>query len=342
MKELYIVIACDVDPDRDSFLPGQNPKHLAWRGMLEGIPLGKEKTRSLVDSNGKSPRFTWCLRVDHQISRLCGAYDYVLAEHTSFLLDLERSGDELAWHPHFWRYDDALEKWYQELADRTFQISMLEEAAAAYNRALPGHAKTVRMGWSYHNNETFAALERLGVEVECSAIPGLRISPQNESVHHDGFYDWVGTPDTPYYPSRSDYRRPVRDGEQAGRLLEVPCFMTHSLFWGWLAGAVLSKKMKTLTPLTAAVRRPSYFVNITGKPSLFRPILSSLNARLRRQDRTIFVTYFHADELVEHVHPVYKLEHMLINVKAVIESARRHKATVKFVRAIDLKEILKA
>ena len=117
--------------------------------------------------------------------------------------------------------------------------------------------------------------------------------------------------------------------------------MTHSIFWALLAGAVLSRKMKTLSPLTAALRRPSYFVNITGKPALFRPILASLNARLRRQDRTIFVTYFHADELVEHTQPVYKLEHMLINLKSILETADRQGVAVKFVRALDLKPILK-
>lgn len=219
---------------------------------------------------------------------------------------------------------------------------MLEEAFAAYVRALPGRGKTVRMGWSYHNNETFSTLEQLGVEVECSAIPGLRILSKNSDVHKDGFYDWNGTPDHPYFPSRLDYRRPAQDTEEATRLLEVPCFMTHSLFWGLLAGAVLSRKMKTLSPLTAAIRRPSYFVNITGQPSLFRPILASLNARLRRQDRTIFVTYFHADELVEHSQPVYKLEHMLLNLRNILESADRQNVTAKFVRAIDLKTILKA
>lgn len=339
MKSLNIIIGCDVDPDRNSFLPGQETNRLGWRGMLEGIPLGKEKTRTILDSDGKPPVFTWCIRVDHQVKQLCGSYDYVLVNHTKFLVELEKSGDEIAWHPHFWRYDEALRKWYQELADIDFQVKMLEEASAAFSAAMPGRGKTVRMGWSYHNNRTFATLDKLGIQIECSSIPGLRILPKNQDVHWDGFYDWVGTPDDPYYPSRDDFRRPARDGEKAVSVLEVPCFMTHSAAWGIFAGLVLSRKMKTLSPLTAALRRPAYIVNITGKPSLFRPLLSTLDKRLRRQEKTTFLTYFHADELVDNVHPVYKLEHMLTNLRSVLECAARNDVKVKFLRALDLKTI---
>jgi hypothetical protein len=58
---------------------------------------------------------------------------------------------------------------------------MLEKAFAAYQEALPGRARTVRMGWSYHNNRTFAALDKLGVEVDTSGIPGLRIIPPKKT-----------------------------------------------------------------------------------------------------------------------------------------------------------------
>jgi hypothetical protein len=338
-KELNIVIACDVDPDRETFIPGQKPDILAWKGMLEGIPRGKEQTARLKDSLSHTPVFTWCLRVDHQVKQLCGSYEYVLSTHQKFLADLEQSGDELAWHPHFWRRDDQLGKWYQELADREFQVKMLDDASAAFQKTLPGRAKSARMGWAYHNNLTYAKLEKLGVEIECSAIPGMRILPPNEQIHDDGYYDWYGTPDEPYFPSREDFRRPAKAGEGEVKVLEVPVFMTHSWAWGLFAGAILSRKKKTISPLTGALARPSYIVNITGKPQLFGPILSALNSRLKSADRITFLTYFHADELVENVHPVYKLEHMITNLTSVLDAARRHDATVKFLRAQDLRPL---
>jgi hypothetical protein len=339
MKELNIVIACDVDPDRDTFIPGQKPDRLEWKGMLEGIPRGKEAVRVLSDRDGHVPVFTWCLRVDHQIKQLCGSYEHVLSTHSGFLKSLEQSGDELGWHPHFWRRDDQAGKWYQELADPTFQIQMLEEAFAAFKRILPDGAVSARMGWAYHNNETYATMARLGVKIECSAIPGMRILPPNDQIHDDGYYDWYGTPDEPYYPSSADFRRPPRPGEAEIRLLEVPVFMTHSLVWGLFAGAILSRKKKTLSPLTGALKRPSYIVNITGKPALFSPILSALNRRLSKAQKTTFLTYFHADELVENAHPVYKLEHMLTNLKSVLAAADRHDVAVKFMRIRDLEAL---
>jgi len=30
------------------------------------------------------------------------------------------------------------------------------------------------MGWAYHNNRTYAALEQLGLKVDLSALPGYR------------------------------------------------------------------------------------------------------------------------------------------------------------------------
>ena len=104
-KTIYVVIGCDADPDRDYFVKDIPAGSLGWRGVLEGIPRAKEMLAELTDCDGKPPVFTWNLRVDHQVRQVHGAYNYILTEHHDFLLDLEKSGDELAWHPHFWYYD---------------------------------------------------------------------------------------------------------------------------------------------------------------------------------------------------------------------------------------------
>ncbi len=187
-RKLHIVIGCDTDPDRSDFLDNLPENSLGWRGMLEGIPRMKERLKNLHDAAGKEPALTWCLRVDYQVRQIHGSYSYILDEYKNFLLDLERSGDELAWHPHFWNYDGRANIWYPECFDVGWQITMLEEAHAAYQTALPNRARTVRMGWGYHNNQTFATLQRLGVKVDFSAIPGMKIDPKNKRPRSINFF----------------------------------------------------------------------------------------------------------------------------------------------------------
>ena len=117
MKTLYIVIGCDTDPDRAGFIDGIPADTLSWRGMTEGIPELKSSLKGLTDRQGHEPVFTWLLRVDDQIKAMYGAFNWVLTEHQSFLADLEDSGDELGWHPHFWRQDTQSQSWFQETAD---------------------------------------------------------------------------------------------------------------------------------------------------------------------------------------------------------------------------------
>jgi hypothetical protein len=337
-KTIYVVIGCDTDPDRDYFVRDIPLDGLGWRGMLEGIPRAKDKLQKLTDSYGNPPVFTWNLRVDHQIKRMYGAYSHILTTHTKFLLELEKNGDELAWHPHFWCYDEKRKVWYQNYQDTDWQVEMLEKAHAAYQEVLPGRARTVRMGWSYHNNRTFATLDKLGVEVDISGIPGLRILPPKKQVRLSNFYDWSITPTKPFYPSTADYRREAKEGEKSFSLLEVPNFTVESFFWGMLSGLVLARKMKDIKQIGYALLRPAYMSTITSKPMLFKPLLAQMKKNLKVDDKVIYSSLLHADELVENIHPVYSLKNMEGNIKSILELADSMHAKVKYIRACQTKD----
>jgi hypothetical protein len=334
-KTIYIVIGCDTDPDRDYFIKGTRPDRLSWRGMLEGIPRAKERLARLTDTGGRSPVFTWLLRADHQIREMCSAYDYVLTQHRDFLRGLERSGDELGWHPHFWRYDDAKKLWYQEHADIDWQVAVLEEAWAAYQQALPGRGRTVRTGWTYHNNRTFATLDRLGVTVDISAIPGIRIDPSRNQARPANFFDWSITPSHPYRPSAADYRREAKGSESSYATLEVPVLVSRSFWWGMLSGAVLTRKMRDLRQIGYALSRPAYMATLSVKPVLFRPMLAQIRRDLKRRGWSFYVTLLHPDELTENIHPVFSLENMEKNLEAILKLAERMDARVRYIRGCD-------
>jgi len=340
-KRLYVIIGCDVDPDRASFVGKLPADMLTWRGMLEGIPRAKARLSGLVDSDGKPPVFSWCLRVDHQIAAMHGSYHHMLSHNCDFLAGLEQTGDEISWHPHFWKYDEDAGCWYQEYWDVAFQIGMLKDAHAAFQTVFPGRARTVRMGWSFHNNHTFGTIEELGVEVDYGAIPGFKLLPKNDRVRASNFYDSSLCEDQPFYPARADYRRNARAGEEAFKVLEVPVFVSRSLFWGFGAAAQLARKMRDPSQLLNGIRRPTHVINITGKPKWFAPLLRRAEKLLASKDQLVFNTYLHADELIENIHPFYSLEYMEANVRGILDIGRRIGAKILFVRACDVKKYMK-
>jgi hypothetical protein len=337
-KNIYVVIGCDSDPDRANLIDNLPANTLSWRGMLEGISRAKERLQQIHDSDGKMPVFTWCLRVDYQIKRFYGAYNHFLKEHKDFLLDLEKDGDELGWHPHFWNYDETLDLWYQDCFNIEWQVQMLKEAHAAYLEVFPGRARTVRMGWDYHNNHTFTTLQELGVEVDFSGIPGLQVQAIKERSRTANFFDWSHSPNRPYYPAKADYRREAKQGEPAFSLLESLSFVSKSFIWGIISGLVLAKKMRDPRPLLRSLRSPAYWINITGKPSYFKPLIAQVERTLRATDKIVFVTYFHPDELIDNNSPLYSLDFMEENIRLLVETAKRLGAKTKFIRAREIKE----
>ena len=341
MRTLYVVIGCDTDPDRPGFLAGTKSDGLSWRGMTEGIPCLKKLVRGLTDHQGKEPVFTWLLRVDEQVNRILGAYNWVLVEHKDFLLDLESRGDELGWHPHFWAWDEHSRTWYQEISNIDWQIDMLKAAHRAYMEILPGRARSVRMGWDYHNNDTFRVLGELGVRVDFSAVPGLRTLTSRSPACRENLFDWYPTPLVPYYPSQKDYRRPPREEEEACAVLEAPAFVSQTLLWGMVSGLHMARKMKDLRQLWQSLRRPTFWINLTGRPSLFAPLVSRLRKTLRRKDRekALLVTYFHADELLEHRSTMYGLPSVRTNLESILRVSDEAGVTVEFIRAERIAEV---
>jgi hypothetical protein len=337
-KIIYVIIGCDTDPDRNDFLNNLPSDTLSWRGMLEGIPRAKEELQNTNDSYGNEPIFTWCLRADYQIKKIYGSYNYIIREHQDFLIELEQSGDELGWHPHFWKDDNS--QWYQECFDVNWQTEMLKNAHAEFMEIFPERAKSVRMGWDYHNNNTFSTLQELGVNVDFSGIPGLKIKPKEESTRSVNFFDWSLTPNNPYFPSKQDYRREVKDNEKPSLLLESPNYVSKSIIWGFISGLVLSKKMKDIRPLLNAFRRPTYWINITGKPKLFAPIIDQAIRMINYEKKIFFVTYFHPDELLNNRSSLYSLNNLVDNIFLLTSTANNYGIITKFIPAKDIRKYI--
>lgn len=342
MRTVYLVISCDVDPDRDRLFDGAAPDGLAWRGVTDGIPALKEAVRGLKDAGGREPVFTWFLRADEQIRHLQGEYGWFVRSHPSLLRSLQGSGDELGWHPHFWRLDPRTRHWFQEIEDVAWQRDMLRSAHRELAALLPGPLRSVRMGWSYHNNGTYEALEALGIAVDLSAIPGLRTLTANPPTRGENLFDWHSTPPAPYWPSAVDYRRPARAGEHPRRLLEVPCFVSTSRLWALVASVQLARKTGNVARLWDAIRRPTYCINVTARPALFAPLVAQLRRAIRRPapGPLVFETHFHADELVPNRSPLYDLGSVRPNIEALRRACDQSRAPLEFIPACRLPSLV--
>ncbi len=335
MRTVYIVLGCDVDPDRAGVVEGTPSERLAWRGMTEGIPALKARLRGLTDAAGHEPVFTWLLRADEQVRELEGAYSWVPRTHRSLLDSLAQSGDELGWHPHFWRREPAGQRWVQELEDVDWQVEMLRKAHAALASSFTGPPQSVRMGWSYHNNRTYRAMEDLGLAVECSALPGYRTLTRRLPATRENLFDWYVTPRAPYRPSHADYRRPAREGETSSRLLEAPSFVSASLPWALAGGLQLARKTGDGAQLWQVVRRPTYCINVTARPGLFAPLAAQLARALRAEGSgpLLFSTQFHADEVIPNRSRLYDGAHVRTNLEALLRVCREARVPAEFVAA---------
>ncbi len=321
-RTAYIVINCDVDPDRAGMLDGVPHGTLTWRGLTEGIPAAKNLLHGLTDSRGREPVFTWMLRADEQVRELQGDYAWVVRTQASLLRSLQQSGDELGWHPHFWRREATQGPWFQELEDIDWQVGMLRHAHRDLAASFPGAIQSVRMGWAYHNNRTYAALEQLGLKVDLSALPGYRTLTASPPRRSENLFDWYSSPRAPFWPSRADYRRAVQGGETASGLLQVPSFVSQSIPWSLVSGLQLARKTRNVGQIWNAVRRPSYCINVTARPVYFAPLVAQLRSALRRADDLplVFATQFHADELLPNRSRLYDLQSVRANLAALVRA----------------------
>ena len=343
MTTVHVVSSCDVDPDRERLLDAVPPGQLTWRGVNDGIPALKESLRGVTDSAGKEPVFTWFLRVDDQIRQVEGAYAWFVRAHAGLLRSREATGDELAWHPHFWRRETSGGAWFQEIEDVAWQLDMLRAAHADLVAALGRAPESVRMGWSYHNNQTLSAIDQLGVTVDLSALPGYRTFDPTRT-RSENLFDWYVTPREPYRPSQADYRRPPQGSEGALRLLEVPSFVATSLVWSFIGGVQLTRKTGDVGRLADAVRRPTYCINLTAQPRYFAPMVTQLRKTLQNGSTgaLVFETHFHADEVVPNRSTLYGIECIRANLEALVRTCQDSGAGIAFVQARSIPAVVAA
>jgi hypothetical protein len=122
----------------------------------------------------------------------------------------------------------------------------------------------------------------------------------------------------------------------------MPVFVARSPAWGLVGGLQLARKTRKVTPIADALRRPTYWINLTAKPRLFSPLVHALRAELRqpRVEPVVFATYFHPDELIANRSHLYDLPSVRNNLGAILEACAVDGAGVEFRQAVEVAQSL--
>ncbi len=237
----------------------------------DAVFLILKELRGIGDSFGEEIKFTWFVRADSQLKTIYGGATYLLERYNSLWKDLKSGGDEIGWHPHIYRLDGG--KWKLERRDDYLEKNLVESYEAVIKYF---NITSARVGESFHSNRSMNVLDKLGIKVDSTALPDRK---RNDN---ERFFNWIGTPEHPYHPSKNDYRTP---GADELSILEVP---------------MSTIRMKTSYDVTPLNR----YLNLSFYNNLMKEGIKELV-----KNKDIVVTITHPYEVL----PLYPKKHPLIS-----------------------------
>ncbi|MFZ0314738.1 MAG: hypothetical protein WAL85_18675 [Candidatus Korobacteraceae bacterium] len=199
---MKILIGCDVDPELPAIL-ARRPEGDVW-ACLNRIDALLERMGS------EMPAVTWLIRADQSVEFSTGSFESGYSQHRSLWDKLCERGHELGWHMHTMSYAPP---------QRQFVFDHAPEWLAEAHERLASFfpVKATRTGWDYGSNALLSTLDRLGIAMDFSALPGNVLWFALGKVTL--MTDWRECPVEPYHPSVNNYQRSGQDGL---KLWEVP------------------------------------------------------------------------------------------------------------------------
>ncbi|MFZ0795531.1 MAG: hypothetical protein WAM65_17330, partial [Candidatus Korobacteraceae bacterium] len=154
---MKILIGCDVDPELPAIL-ARRPEGDVW-ACLNRIDALLERMGS------EMPAVTWLIRADQSVEFSTGSFESGYSQHRSLWDKLCERGHELGWHMHTMSYAPP---------QRQFVFDHAPEWLAEAHERLASFfpVKATRTGWDYGSNALLSTLDRLGIAMDFSALPG--------------------------------------------------------------------------------------------------------------------------------------------------------------------------
>jgi hypothetical protein len=330
MKVVDVILVCDADPDRERFgAPACDENGpLEWKGVEFGVPKLLEGLKLFHDDDGVQPKFSWLIRSDRQIASLMGHEDGAYVQYQDIWERCRSRGDELGWHPHYWRWKRGC--WQQESEDLQWQEQTLRRAHAALAQRF--EIKTVKMGWCFMNLATMDTLRALGVSCDVSGMPMQYYRPADVGGQpRYGAYDWRRTGHDPYWASRGDYQcgSSIEPGTKG--LIELPVTVGHSVTVSALESFVLAFRRRQWPQRRLGQEWTS--LKVTFNRFLFKTLLAGAMPSILSMDRPFLHCYFHPDELLPERGQwakAYGLRHVKSNMELLLRSFRLRGYRLRF------------
>lgn len=299
--ELLFIIGCDTDPVSEPHdLKTDNGD--IWERTVKTVENISDLRNAISGDRSGTPKITWFLRSDWQTYKLWNDWCYPGRTYRSIWDDLEKSNDEIGWHPHLWYLNKSSNTWYQSF-DVPWTSYCLDEGYKEISKLF--NIKSVRMGWDFHNNHTMEKLRQLNIKYDLSALPGM----SNKYIYHNN-YDWVDAPSYPYYPSKDNYKQ-ERNCFNENELLEIPITVVSSPFY--LSLFTKSKLIK---------------FNLAKHPIFIKNLIKSIFEENNKSK--LIASYFHPSD-VNGDRGLFSSSNFKYNLNYLLKEAERKEVEIKFV-----------
>lgn len=203
---LPVLLCFDVEPDGFFIDPSRRDP---WAGFEATFAFIEALRPRWTDLTGVQARVSWFMRLDPQIARTYGRAEWVLRHYEREFTRLEYQGDELAVHPHAYRWQEARGAWTLDYADQDWIAHCVESSCDAYTRVIGRPCRSIRMGDGWMNQETARLIASLGFAHDLTVEPGRLPGP----LHHAADRVAGMLPDTrqvpthPYRPAADNYQQ---------------------------------------------------------------------------------------------------------------------------------------
>ncbi len=170
-------------------------------------------------------RHTLMIQADDSVLSATGKRAYLFERFSSELRELTADGHEIGWHFHPIEIHEG--RWQQSL-DQLRICAAAEQAFNDINFAFP--IAVCSTGWCYGSNELTATYRRLGLRVDCSALPGLfnpgvDVADRYGNIGRVNHHDWRQSPLRPFKPGYENYQ--LESPAQDGSLVQFPALTTR-------------------------------------------------------------------------------------------------------------------
>lgn len=307
MHPLPVLLCIDVEPD-EFFI--EHDRTEPWRGYEAAVEWAGQ-VRGGLSGEGGPARFTWVLRMDHQVAEVYGHADWVVRHYPGLLASLVDAGDDIGLHAHAYRWDPTERAWIVDHGNQAWVEECLETSFGAFAQAFGRPCTTFRAGDRWMNHATMVWLERHGVRFDLTVEPGHPALPS----YHPGerftgsLPDYTYVPVHPYHPDGEDFRREDRGG--ASPLWVIP-MTTAAVQARWIR--------RVYYRLFRPWRTGVWTAMLSNEPVLFDRIIS---AALHDPATVHLALPVRSD--------VFASPRLMQRVRQNIETLRRHARTRPFV-----------